>query len=167
MYLVVLNVFWKSSCDSQQLMDLYRNNWNTTRLLWGFGEHHKLFHIDLVIPPVMWPVSLWLFLINTNTHIISISNHVQKLPSKSWDYYSHKPIFICICISIQLGWHVGTPMAFNFSLITPLVVSQRPNFTAKGSSWSGVWFNSISSQDGINVLLIEPLLHQIKVSADG
>lgn len=30
-----------------------------------------------------------------------------------------------------------------------------------------VWFNFISSQDGINVLLIEPLLHQIKVPADG
>lgn len=29
------------------------------------------------------------------------------------------------------------------------------------------WFNSISSQAGINVLLIEPLLHQIKVPADG
>jgi len=30
-----------------------------------------------------------------------------------------------------------------------------------------VWFNSISSQARINVLLIEPLLHQIKVLADG
>ena len=30
-----------------------------------------------------------------------------------------------------------------------------------------VRFNSISSQAGINVLLIEPLLHQIKVPADG
>lgn len=30
-----------------------------------------------------------------------------------------------------------------------------------------VWFNSISSKDGINVLLIESLLYQIKVKADG
>lgn len=57
-------------------------------------------------------------------------------------------------------------MAFHFSLIAPwmsdkALVLQHRFLTVQAR------FNSISSQARINVLLIEPLLHQIKVHADG
>lgn len=57
-------------------------------------------------------------------------------------------------------------MAFHFSLITPWMSGKAPILQHRFLMvW--VWFNSISSQARINVLLIEPLLHQIKVLADG
>lgn len=57
-------------------------------------------------------------------------------------------------------------MAFNFSLITPWMSGKAPILRHRFlMAW--VWFNSISSQARINVLLIEPLLHQIKVLVDG
>lgn len=57
-------------------------------------------------------------------------------------------------------------MAFHFSLITPWMSGKAPILRHRFlMAW--VWFNSISSQARINVLLIEPLLHQIKVLADG
>lgn len=57
-------------------------------------------------------------------------------------------------------------MAFHFSLITPKMSGKAPILQHRFlMAW--VWFNSISSQARINVLLIEPLLHQIKVLADG
>lgn len=57
--------------------------------------------------------------------------------------------------------------AFNFSLITLCLSASGNNSHAKGSAKARVRSGFISSKDGINVLLIEPLLHQIKVPADG
>lgn len=57
-------------------------------------------------------------------------------------------------------------MAFHFSSNCPLDIWQGPGFTAQVLAVQP-WFNSTSSQARINVLLIEPLLHQIKVRADG
>lgn len=61
---------------------------------------------------------------------------------------------------------MAIPVAFHFSLITPWMSCKAPILWHRFLMvW--VWFNSISSQARINVLLIEPLLHQIKVLADG
>ncbi len=57
-------------------------------------------------------------------------------------------------------------VAFHFSLITPWMSGRAPILLLR-FLMALVWFNSISSQARINVLLIEPLLHQIKVLADG
>lgn len=57
--------------------------------------------------------------------------------------------------------------AFNFALITRRPSASSNNSHAKASAKTRVRFGSTSSKDGINVLLIEPLLHQIKVPADG